>query len=302
MQRALPITVFLFTAMTAPTANAFVSSPTGGRPGQVDVRAAAVLERGKVEPHTREVSFRPASWEMYELSATYNVGDLGGFQGFYVRASGTFVDTPDEVATLTTPGATCLGTQRGDGRCEFYADDEGGIARLATGIDLIHDPRYSIGVFLQASLPLGLDLDKFVTTRVDFLAGGLNVGVRLAPWLTHTTQLYLGTGALGPQNATVAWTQMLNPEVELGLPVIVHVGTYFDGDLTERFDERYDAAYTLGVPGERDPIRMMRFGVLAGVTVGITERVSVDVVYLQKLFGFDTPATQFFTVAAQVSL
>jgi len=280
---------------------AFVSSPVGGVPGRLDLRATVDLERGKVEPNEREESFQPAEWQTYGLSATYNFPVWNGLHGLYVRLGGLWVDTLAERGS-DVPADLCLGRRLASGECEFYGPDAGAVVKLAAGADLIHTPTYALAVFLQGSLPIGLSLDKFVTTRVDYLAGGLSVGVRLSPWLTHSTALYLGTGAPKSQNATVALTQTLNPEVHWGVPLVFRFGTYFDGDLSERFDRRYDAAYTPGFPEQRDRIRMMRFGMVMGVTAALTTRYAVEATYVQKIFGYDTPATRFFTLGAQVSL
>lgn len=64
--------------------------------------------------------------------------------------------------------------------------------------------------------------------------------------------------------------------------------------LSERTDPAYDQAYTAGYPERSDRIRMMRFGVLLAPYFQVTEKLAVELSYVQKIFGYDTPATQFY--------
>ncbi len=46
---------------------------------------------------------------------------------------------------------------------------------------------------------------------------------------------------------------------------------------------------------------MMRFAAAFFPYVQITDYVVLEVSYVQKLFGYDTPATQFFTAGVRVA-
>ena len=78
-------------------------------------------------------------------------------------------------------------------------------------------------------------------------------------------------------------------------------GPYVDADLTERFDERYDAAFTTGFPEVRDRVRRARFGGIVNPYVTIADRYSIRLTYLQKAFGYDAAATQFWDLTVAVS-
>lgn len=74
------------------------------------------------------------------------------------------------------------------------------------------------------------------------------------------------------------------------------VGPYVDGDLIgERTDPAYDQAYTAGYPDRTDRIRMFRFAATVLPSVQMSVKISLELGYLQKLFGYDTPATQLYT-------
>ena len=60
-------------------------------------------------------------------------------------------------------------------------------------------------------------------------------------------------------------------------------GVYFEGDLTSRVDEAYEAAYDTG--GFGDPIRTQRFALMATGYVQISDYFAVEGGYIQKLFG-----------------
>jgi hypothetical protein len=126
----------------------------------------------------------------------------------------------------------------------------------------------------------------------------------------------VGSGpASGEQNASIAVFNYFGFEGKRWLPtgdVGLRIGPYFDGDLTERRDSRYDGAFFAGVPtvagaapavpaDTSDRVRMMRFGVSAAVYVQVARSVVLEAGYTQKVFGYDTPATQFFTVGARAA-
>ncbi len=302
--RLFTLTTAIISVCILPSpAGAFVPSPVGGKPGLFDVSAHLTLERGLIEPNENSDSWQDAKWNLYTLGLGYNFGKLGPFLDFFLRIEGTLYTSPAEtnertsVASDQCPGQVLSATQ-----CEFYPKDTGGYANITAGFNVIHQRNYAIGIFLRGTVPIGVDLDKFSNPRIDYIAGGVNVGVQLKDWLSHESQIYLGSGPFGSQNATVALTQRFGfewkrPSWTLG----VKVGSYFDADLSERFDERYDSVYTAGFPDRRDRIRMMRFGVLTTPYVAISDRVAFEFTYLQKLFGYDAPATHVLSAGVRTS-
>lgn len=279
----------------------------GGRPGEVDLSARVSLERGKVEPNENEQSFQRARWNMYALGVGYGFGDLGPVRDVYARIDGTYVSSPAEINErgAVTPDR-CRGTTLDASRCRFHDADQGGFVTPSLAWNLVHEPKASFGMFVQSSIPVGLNLDKFVQPRIDHIAGGVQTAVRLAESVTFEARLYFGSGTFDrKQNSTVAISNLFGLEAKSWLlpwKIGVKFGTYFDGDLRERTDERYDAAYTAGYPERRDRIRMMRFGTAVFPYVQVTDHAAIELGYVQKIFGYDTPATQFFHAGVRVTI
>lgn len=284
----------------AAPARAFISAPVGGREGETDVAARVGFERGKVEPTDDEDSFQKASWEMYTLGVGHTFGALGPLEDFFLRLEGTWFDIPAEVNEHgSIAEADCAGRFLGAGRCEFYGPDRGGFVTLAAGFNAIHVPSHALGFALLGSVPIDVEFDKFVEPRIDYVALAVSFGVRFTSALSHESRLYLGSGAFGDQNATVATSQLLGLEWrDANWKIGLRFGPYFDGDLTERTDARYGAAY--GPAGRDNVVRMMRFGVITMPYVAY-DFVALELLYLQKLFGFDPPATQFYSAGVRVA-
>ncbi len=289
-------------ALSAPAA-AFVSGATGGKKGTTQVEASVTLERGLVEPNENTDSFQDARWNLFNLSATYNAGSVGRFLDLFFRVRVTLFDSPAEVNEEgPVPEADCLGTVLDAETCEFYGDDQGAVLRAAVGFNVIHEPRYTLGFTIEANAPVGVNLDKFANPRVDYIAGSINLGLQLTDWLTYETSIYVGSGPFGPQNAQIAYTQLFgfaggDDKLRYG----IRLGPYIDADLNERFDERYDAAYTTGFPEVQDRIRRARFGGLFNPYLTVSDRYTVKLTYLQKAFGYDAAATQFWDLAVAVA-
>ncbi len=289
------------------SASALITSPVGGRPGQLDLSTRVSLERGKIEPNENEQSWQKARWNMYAFGVGYGVGDFGPIRDLYVRVDGTYVVSPAEVNERgTVTPDRCRGVALDATRCQFHAADRGGFITPSIAWNLVHELKMSFGMFVQSSIPVGLNLDKFVQPRIDHIAGGVQTAVRLAEAVTFEARLYFGSGTFDKkQNSTVAITNLFGLEArEWLLPwkVGVKFGTYFDGDLRERTDEIYDAAYTAGYPERRDRIRMMRFGTAIFPYLQVTEHAAIELGYVQKIFGYDTPATQFFHAGVRATI
>jgi hypothetical protein len=295
----------LWVLLTARTTAAFVSAPVGGRPGEVDIAARVGFERGKVEPNENTDSFQKARWNMYTVEGGWNTGALGPFRDFTLRLSLTYLTLPAErndPSKRAVTAAQCSGQVVGDGLCEFYPEDDGFLITPFASVNFIHVPDFNLGAFVQGTLPTGLDLARFTLPRVDFVAGGVHTGVRFAPWLGYVGRIYVGSGARldgEAQNAAVALTQAFALEAERWLlpwKAGVLFGPYFEGDLNERFDARYDRAYTADFPDRRDRIRSVKFGFVVLPHFRVTDRLAVELGYVQKLFGYDAPATQLYTI------
>jgi hypothetical protein len=316
MVRALSsLSLLAAASLFAASAHAFVTAPVGGHPGEVDARVLVGFERGKVEPNEYQGSWQKADWNVFVVGGGYTIGKVGPFQDFYVRMDHTFYSSPaesnaDEVRVGSfeqsrVSAGKCLGKVLGEGLCQFHEDDDGWLITPQVGANLVHEATHSFGVFLQGTIPVGVNFAKLTIPRVDYVAGGTTLGVHVTPWFGYVSRIYLGSGAFGrdkTQNAAIAVTSLFNFEARKWLlpwKAGVFVGPYFEGDLTERFDERYDAAYS--PPDRPDRIRSMKFGLALLPYMRITEHGALSLGYVQKLFGYDAPATQFWYAEASAA-
>ncbi len=302
-------------AARAQPSSALVTTPVGGSPGSVDANVGVTLERGKIEPNEDERSWQSAAWELYTVGVGYTFGQVASLKDLFVRLEYSYYTSPAEIVeSPLAPGAVCPRTL--ESGCEIHPADEGHLITPQLGFNLIHEPDHSLGVFVKATIPVGVRQEKFVLPRLDLIGGGLLWGNRFAPWFFVQSGFFVGSGpASGSQNATIAVFNALGFEGKRWLPtgdVGLRIGPYFDGDLSERFDARYDGAFYAGVPtqagqapttpaGTADRVRMMRFGVSLSGYVQLSRSLVLEAGYTQKIFGYDTPATQFFTLGARAA-
>jgi hypothetical protein len=312
--RAIAISGISAATAISTSAEAFVAAPVGGHPGELDVGIRAAFELGKVEPNEYDGSWQKARWQVYSIGGGYTIGTVGPFDDFFIRLDNSLYRSPAESTdpdVLVNPDrgvpARCLGRFTAEGFCEFHPEDTGWLITPTVGGNLVHKADFSFGVFLQGTIPIGVNLAKFTLPRVDYFGGGLQLGVHVTPWLGYTSRIFIGSGAFGgehTQNAAIALTNLLVFEAKrwiLPWKAGVSVGPYFEGDLTERFDERYDAAYTAGYPDRRDRIRSTKFALALLPFFQITEHFAVELGYVQKFFGYDAPATQLWFAGARAA-
>jgi hypothetical protein len=312
VERVALVMLGLFAAWCPSEARAFVPIPVGGHPGETDLMIRAGFERGLIEPNENQASWRKANWELFQLGVGHTIGTVGPFEFLYVRLDQQYYIAPaetNELGELVFPEkneiAACIGRRLPGGACEFHPADSGTLLTPQIGADLVHTADFSFGVFVQGTIPIGVDLERFVLPRIDYIAGGTQLGVHVTPWFGATARLYVGSGAFGKQNAAVAMTNLYVFEAKKWLlpwKVGIALGPYFEGDITERFDAAYDAAYTADYPDREDRIRSMRFGAAMLPFMAITENAALELGYVQKLFGYDVPATQFWYAGARASL
>lgn len=308
-------------------ASAFVSTPVGGRPGELDVNAQLTLERGKLEPNENQASYRKVTgWQEYKLGVGYTWGHYGPIEFFSTRLEATYFTTPEETndpgewfiqpegsstGAQIQPECTAGAQYLGNGLCRFYDKDDGTILSATISGAVIHDPKYALGLFLKFSAPIGMDLEKFGNPRMDYFAFGWQGGVELTNWLAYESTLYLGLGTRPfskEKNGSVALGNLFHVKARQWLlpwKAGFKLGPYVEGDINERFDERYDRAYSpqvLPQPGDsearqhQDRIRSARFALAMLPYFLVTEHLAVEAGYIQKFFGYDAPATQAYFV------
>lgn len=317
-RRWLAAAAAVATLCLASSAHALVTTPVGGRPGQADVNVRAMFERGLIEPVENRDAWQTANWEIYTVGGGYTVGDLGPLQDLFVRLEVSWYDSPAEIVPDDgKPAPTvCGGRVLADGRCQIHPSDRGTLITPQVGFNLLHPGPYSFGLFFQGNVPLDVNYDKFVLPRTDIIGGGLAWAVRFSKAFSYEGRFFLGSGPLnGKQNATTAIITNFKLEAERWLidsPIGIAFGPYFDADFTQRYDENYDNTFVSGVPttddgtvsgpgDTRDRIRMMRFGYSLSPYIKLGDSFALEGNFTQKLFGYDTPATRFFSIGARAA-
>ncbi len=310
-------------------AAAFVGTAVGGHPGELDVHARFLADRGKIEPTENQASWqRTAHVDEYTLGVGYTWGDVGPLSFFSTRLEATYVRAAEEkndpdvwfvgppgsrtpadgiVDSECSRGAEYLGS----GVCRFYPEDDGTIVTGTVSFAVLHDPKFAFGLFARGSVPLALNLEKYSSARFDYFAGGWQAGVHLLPWLDYESVVFIGSGTRpfgDEQNGVVALNNLFAFKAKRWLlpwKAGVKVGPYVEGDLHERSDARYDAAYgpqVLPQPGGDpnaptqfdDRVRAARFAVAILPYFLVTDHVAVELGYVQKFFGYDAKATQAY--------
>lgn len=280
----LPLALAIFGFAGSP-AYALVSSPGSVGAGEWGAEAGTVLERGKVEPNENLSSHQPARINILRASISRGIAGPDFGTDHFIRADLKYIDSGREEAGQL-----------------FYDRDRGAAATLTYGFNLLHEENFLAGAYASVSPYIGLNKDKFSLPRVDLFALGLKAGLRAGPsWLIDSS-IHFGSGIPSHQNPYIALTQTLGYELSsrLGLPVTVRLGPYAEFDLKDRYDTRYDAAFSPA--GRRDRIRSAKFGVLASADISFTQNYFSTVTYVQKLGGYDAPATNALALSIGAKL
>lgn len=289
-------------------AEGFTSTSVGGHPGELDLSFRWGFETGKIEPNENTRSWQKAHIHLFTLGAGYTVGNVGFLEDFYARLDTTYFVSPAEVNDLergVVAPSRCPAVVLDERSCRFYPEDKGGLVTPTVGGNLIHTADLSFGLYLQGTIPIDVDLAKFSNPRVDYLAGGTQLGVHLTPWFSYEARTFVGSGAWRSgqtQNASVSLTNLFVFEARRWLlpwAAGIKIGPYFDGDLTERFDARYDFTYSRKdlTDYQGDRVRSLRFAVAILPYFRVTESSGVELGYVQKAFGYDAIATKYFFAA-----
>ena len=218
MRKSLLLASCLWLLEARPAA-AFVPTPVGGHPGELDVHLQLGIEGGKIEPNENGDSFQRAhGFNLYTLGVGYTLGSFGAFQDVALRVQGTYFTSPAERTDRTLDGrpidpARCVAPARLDGNiCEFHPADRGGLVTLTVSTNFVHQADFSFGAFLQGTVALGVDLEKFANPSVHHFGGGITLGVHLTPWLAFESLTFVGLGTRpfgSEQNGAVALSNLL---------------------------------------------------------------------------------------------
>lgn len=254
-------------------AAALVSGPSALSAGEWNVEMRTVFERGKIEPNENRASFQSAQIDIYKLTVARGLSDLPFGQDHSVRLD----------YLRFTSGREAVGAQ------VFYEQDTGNVATLTYGFNFVHEASYSAGMYLSASPLTNYNQRKFSSPRVDLWALGLKTGLEISEAWILENSVHYGSGIPGRQNAYVAFTQLAGFKFSLGVPLTLKLGPYAELDMQERVDAEYDAAFS--APGRSDRIRSMKVGTVISLDAKISSKWYLGAGYVQKLGGYDAPAT-----------
>lgn len=290
--------------LSAP-AHGFINASVGGHEGEIDINAHFLGEFGLVEPTERKSTWQDANVKIFNLGAGYTIGPVGPLSEFYVRVDGAYYIAGEE--RITNPADELYDTQ-------MYGEDKGGYVTGTIAANFVHEARFAFGGYIQGTIPVDVNFQKFSNVHLHWVGGGTTLGVFLTDptkltRLAFSNRLFFGSGAYDgnfQHNASVAMTTLLVLEFARWLlpwRMGISVGPYFEGDLNEHVNRRYHDAYARVSPDlvVDDRVRAMRFALAVLPYFRITHHAALELGYVQKLFGYDPPATQFFNAGIRVS-
>ncbi len=289
----------------APSSHASGNASVGGHEGEIDINAQFVGAFGSLEPTERRSTWQNANIKIFNLGAGYTIGDVGPLRDFYVRVDGAYYIAGGE--SITRPEDELFGT-------EMFDEDQGGYVTGTVATNFVRQPRFSFGAFLQGTIPIDVNFQKFSNVRLHWVAGGTDLRVFLSDpsklvRLSFANRLFVGSGAYDgnvQHNASVAMNNLFVLEFARWLlpwRMGISLGPYFDGDINEHVNRVYHDAYARLDPdlvaGER--VRTMRVALAVLPYFRITHHAALELGYVQTLFGSDVPATQFWSGGIRVS-
>lgn len=304
-KRSLAIVGACFAFTTASPAAAFNTVTLGGEEGEIDINAQFLGQFGELEPTERRSTWQDADVKVFNLGAGYTVGDLGPLTDFYVRLDGYYYIAGEE--KIDKPEDELFGTK-------MFDEDKGGYVTGTVAAKFVEEPRYAFGAYLQGTIPIDVSFAKFSNVRLHWVGGGTTVDV----WLTDpaklvrlgfNNRLFFGSGAYDgdvQHNAAAAMTNLFTLEFARWLlpwRVGIAVGPYFEGDISEHVNRVYHDAYARVSPDlvVDDRVRAMRLALAVQPYFKITNHAALELGYVQVLFGYDLPATQFWSGGVRIS-
>jgi hypothetical protein len=274
------------------------SYPSIGRhEGEIDFDTSFVGALGIARPGDAETTWQRADTRLASIGAGYAVGRFGPLLDCYARVEGgllTSADERSESAYATLPAGY-----------RFYPSDRAGFVRGFVAANLVKTPRFDFGLFLQATLPLSVDLRKFSTARMNWVAGGTTLDVALTDpgellRLAYRGRFFVGSGAYdgdAQHNASLQVTNLLRLEAARWLlrwPVGLSVGPHVEADLNSHRNAAYANAYGAVAPDAAIGARVQTSTVAIAVLpyVKLTEFVALELGYQQVVVGTNVRATQ----------
>jgi hypothetical protein len=273
--------LLLFSFFSLQSALALVTSPSIVGAGGWNVELKSMLERGKIEPNENRSSFQSAEIDVHQLSITKGLEGLSFGSDHFLRLDLKYFQSGEEQVAGQT----------------FYAADTGNAATISFGFNFTHDSQLSSGMYISVSPITNFNQDKFSVPRIDLWSLGFRTSAEINDKFYVEDIVHYGSGIPGKQNSYLGFTHLfalrLNPIIRA--PVSVKGGPYAELDTSERTDSKYDSAFSPA--GTQDRIRSMKVGVISAIEIQLSEQSYGSVTYVQKLGGYDAPATNATAVA-----
>lgn len=264
---------------------ALVSSPVSAGNGLWNVELRSTLERGKIEPNENKASYQPAEIDVHQISITKGLENISYGSDHFARIDLKYLKSGEE----RVQGQT------------FYESDNGTVATLSYGFNFAHEPNYTSGFYLSLSPITSFNKEKFSVPRVDLWSVGFRTSAELSDKVYIEDSIHYGAGIPRKQNSYLAFTHLfafrLNTIVRL--PFTLKWGPYAELDTSERTDHQYDTAFS--PPGTSDRIRSMKVGVISSVEFALSKQSYSTITYVQKLGGYDAPATNALSLAIGIN-
>jgi hypothetical protein len=266
--------LLLLAALWPSPALALVASPGEVSEGRYRAEIKAIRERGKVEPTENPASFQRAAIDIYRLSLSRGLKSPDFGQNHFLRL---------DYQRFTSGREEALGQL-------FYEADRGQSLSLTYGFHPVRELSHSLGIYASVSPLISFNKGKFSVPRVDLFALGVQSGLELSNSILLETLLHFGSGIPGSQNSYLAFTQTLGLRLQplLGVNAIVRAGPYAEFDLRERTDSTYQNAFPSTQSGR---ILAAKVGISASTELKLSSSTFANLGYIQKLAGYDAPAT-----------
>lgn len=232
-------------------------------------------ERGKIEPNENRASFQSAKIDINQLAYTQSIGEIDGWgkDHFFKIDYKAFTSGEESVSNQ-----------------EFYARDEGKALTLSYGLSFAHELSHVVSFYVSFSPLVDFNKKKFSVPRIDTFSFGIPVSVELNNrWYLEMLTHY-GSGLSSDQNSYLSFSNQIGYRF-IGVtsrPFFAKYGVYAELDTNERRDANYDQAFS--PTGTSDRIRSMKYGTITGLDFDF-DRFYVGLTYVQKLGGYDAPAT-----------
>lgn len=276
------LTLMCLSGLVGTKSFALVSSPVSIREGQWGLELNSTIERGKIEPNENIDSFQKARINILQVAALHGMPSSSWGVDHTLKVEAKYITSSEEQVDGTT----------------FYESDQGATAGVTHSFNFVHASTHTIGMYIGITPFVTVNRDKFSLPRLDLVSVGLTSGLEVSKDVFVENSLHIGSGIPTKQNAYTAFTQTIG--YRLSQALVAKGGVYAEMDLTERYDESYDSYFSS--PGRRDRIRSAKIGVLGKIAYNFSAAQYVALTYIQKLGGYDAPATNAAVLTYGVAL